>query len=161
VFIASPLEDSQSDLVKLAKKTKKNNIAIDIINFGEEQTNQSKLEAFMEAFSSDESHLLTIPPGPHLLSDRLSPILVDEDGVQPPGMASGDEGFEFGIDPTLDPELALALRMSLEEEQARQAALQERIAREQGEGLDSVPEESERNEEDEDAQGGGDMHVDR
>ena len=27
--------------------------------------------------------------------------------------------FEFGVDPSLDPELALALRISMEEEQAR------------------------------------------
>lgn len=30
--------------------------------------------------------------------------------------------FEFGVDPNLDPELALALRVSMEEERARQAA---------------------------------------
>ncbi len=29
------------------------------------------------------------------------------------------EAFEFGIDPSVDPELALALRMSMEEEKAR------------------------------------------
>jgi len=31
-------------------------------------------------------------------------------------------GFEFGVDANLDPELALALRVSLEEERARQNA---------------------------------------
>jgi 26S proteasome regulatory subunit N10 len=34
------------------------------------------------------------------------------------GEAGG--GFEFGVDANLDPELALALRVSLEEERARQ-----------------------------------------
>jgi 26S proteasome regulatory subunit N10 len=68
------------------------------------------------------SHLVTIPPGPHILSDVLitSPILAGEDGA-PPGFASG-AGFEFGVDPNLDPELALALRISMEEERARQEA---------------------------------------
>jgi 26S proteasome regulatory subunit N10 len=32
----------------------------------------------------------------------------------------GGSGFEFGVDANLDPELALALRVSLEEERARQ-----------------------------------------
>ena len=48
---------------------------------------------------------MTAHPGP-LLSDIIlsSPILTDEDGapLAPPG-----QGFEFGIDPTEDPELAM------------------------------------------------------
>ncbi|KAG9646187.1 hypothetical protein KCU64_g10612, partial [Aureobasidium melanogenum] len=52
--------------------------------------------------------------------------------------------FEFGVDPSMDPELALALRMSMEEETARQA--RESKAAENPEGktqLESVPETSE------------------
>lgn len=170
VFIASPIEDSQQDLVKLARKMKKNNISVDIINFGEETVNTSKLEAFMDAIGTDTSHLVTIPPGPYLLSDMIlsSPILAGEDGAPPPGMmgnmGADTNGFEFGIDPTLDPELALALRMSLEEEQARQAAEAQRQARETGggEGLPTVPEESaDKKDGDGDGQGGGNMQIDR
>ena len=38
--------------------------------------------------------------------------------------AGGQPGgsYEFGVDPNLDPELAMALRVSLEEERARQTA---------------------------------------
>ena len=36
-------------------------------------------------------------------------------------IASGGGGFEFGVDPNEDPELALALRVSMEENRARQA----------------------------------------
>lgn len=36
--------------------------------------------------------------------------------------AGGMSGFDFGVDPNLDPELALALRISMEEERARQEA---------------------------------------
>ena len=146
---------------------KKNNISIDIVNFGEEALNTSKLESFMDAIGTETSHLVTIPPGSYLLSDMLlsSAILMGEDGAPPPGLAGmggGDAGgFEFGIDPSLDPELALALRMSLEEEQARQAAEAQRAAREaDGTGLESVPEESEKK--DGDGQGGTDnMQVDK
>ena len=59
---------------------------------------------------------MTIPPGPHVLSDILisSPIISGGES------SSGGGGFEFGVDPSLDPELALALRISMEEEKARQ-----------------------------------------
>ncbi|CAD6980647.1 unnamed protein product [Tilletia controversa] len=44
-FVGSPLEnESDSDLIKLGKKLKKNNVAVDIINFGEDETNEDKLE---------------------------------------------------------------------------------------------------------------------
>ncbi len=51
------------------------------------------------------SHLVTAHPGP-LLSEVLmsSPILAGEDGVP---LAPMGQGFEFGIDPTQDPELAV------------------------------------------------------
>lgn len=37
-------------------------------------------------------------------------------------VSSGGGGFEFGVDPNEDPELALALRVSMEEQRARQEA---------------------------------------
>jgi 26S proteasome regulatory subunit N10 len=123
VFVGSPVVEDEKTLVKLGKKLKKNNIAIDLINFGEEEENTSKLEAFINAVNnSDNSHLVTIPPGPHILSDVLmtSPIVIDEDGAAPSGFAGGNNDFEFGVDPNIDPELALALRISLEEEKMRQ-----------------------------------------
>lgn len=140
---------------------KKNNVAIDFINFGEiDGDNTSKLTAFVEAInSSDNSHLATIPPGPHLLSDLLitTPIL-GENGL-PGGAGAGGEGsgegggggFEFGVDPSLDPELALALRMSMEEEKARvdreKKEKEAAEAKEAGEGsstLEQIKEEDER-----------------
>ena len=39
-------------------------------------------------------------------------------------MPSGGGGFEFGVDPNEDPELALALRVSMEEQRARQQVIQ-------------------------------------
>ncbi len=42
--------------------------------------------------------------------------------------AGGAGGFDFGVDPNLDPELALALRVSMEEERARQEAASKRAA---------------------------------
>lgn len=123
---------SQDKLVKIAKKLKKNSVAVDIISFGCEAENEEKLNTFYEAVNSNNnSHLVTVPPGP-VLSDVLisSPIFQGEGAGfgfgGGAGAATGGEGgagFEFGIDPNLDPELALALRVSLEEERARQNAM--------------------------------------
>ncbi|OLL26774.1 26S proteasome regulatory subunit rpn10 [Neolecta irregularis DAH-3] len=125
VLTASPISEDTKDLVKLAKKLKKNNISVDIISFGEDSTNEEKVEAFIQNINSAEnSHLVTIPPGPHLLSDMLlgSTILGGDGEVGGVAASGSGEQFEFGVDPSLDPELALALKMSMEEEKARQEA---------------------------------------
>jgi 26S proteasome regulatory subunit N10 len=41
--------------VKLAKKMKKNSVAVDIINFGEEAENTAKLDAFITAVNSGDN----------------------------------------------------------------------------------------------------------
>lgn len=69
-------------------------------------------------------HLVSIPPGAHLLSDVLisSPVLsgdrsssIPEDllggGDGPAASGSGGNAFEFGVDPSLDPELAMVCLM--------------------------------------------------
>ena len=57
IFVGSPVTESEKDLEKLAKKMKKNNVAIDIINFGEESVNTSKLEKFNSIINNhDNSH---------------------------------------------------------------------------------------------------------
>ncbi|KAI8984887.1 hypothetical protein BD414DRAFT_489606 [Trametes punicea] len=137
VFVGSPLEGLGADekyMVRLAKKLKKNNVAIDFVAFGDgiEEGERNILKTFVEnANSGDNSHYLAVPPGPHLLSDMIlnSPILAGDRGIPEEAMGdiatgagAGAGGFEFGVDPSLDPELAMALRMSMEEEQARQAA---------------------------------------
>ncbi|KZT13186.1 uncharacterized protein LAESUDRAFT_719515 [Laetiporus sulphureus 93-53] len=138
VFVGSPLEGQGADekgMTRLAKKLKKNNVAVDFIVFGDgiEEGERSILKTFVENCTSGEnSHYVSIPPGPHLLSDMVlnSPILAGDRGIPEEAMAEiasgggagGAGNFEFGVDPSLDPELAMALRMSMEEEQARQAA---------------------------------------
>eukprot|EP01027_Heterolobosea_sp_BB2_P012884 GEZU01018631.1.p1 GENE.GEZU01018631.1~~GEZU01018631.1.p1 ORF type:complete len:404 (-),score=112.90 GEZU01018631.1:168-1289(-) len=129
-FVGSPVETDAGELVKLAKKLKKNNVAVDIVNFGEEEANTEKLKAFIDAINSnDNSHLVTVPPGPHILSDVLlqSPIVMEEGGAGGAGAAGAAGAFaEYGgIDPSVDPELAMVMRMSLEEERQRQKRLEE------------------------------------
>ncbi len=119
----------QDTLVMLAKKLKKNNVAVDVVAFGLESENSEKVEAFHAAVNSnDNSHLVTVPAGT-VISDMLynTPIF-SADGEMPFGGmpagagADGVDYAELGVDPNMDPELALALRVSMEEERARQAA---------------------------------------
>ena len=53
MFVGSPIEVSQADLVKTGKALKKNGVAVDIVNFGEAEQNSEKLEAFIEAVNKD------------------------------------------------------------------------------------------------------------
>ncbi|EGZ29421.1 hypothetical protein PHYSODRAFT_472939 [Phytophthora sojae] len=136
VFIGSPIEEDEKQLTKIGKLLKKNNIAVDVVSMGELDANAAKLQAFVDAASSNSnSHLVTVPAGV-LPSDVLvsSPVLHGDDGAAAAAAASGGGGgndafAEYGgVDPSMDPELALALRVSMEEERARQEAAQKRAA---------------------------------
>lgn len=124
VFIGSPIAEDEKELEKLAKRLKKNNIAIDVINYGEVEHNTAKLEKFIATVNNHEnSHLVTIPPGPQLLYESIaqSPMMAQEGayaGIV--GGATGGADNDLFDDPNMDPELALALRLSMEEERARQ-----------------------------------------
>jgi len=142
MFVGSPLvEVPAAELVKLGKQLKKNNVAVDVINFGQENAtndNAEKLEQLISAVNTaDNSHLVNIPPGPHILSDLIlsSPIMNDAGGAAGGvgaaggtaggvagaiGAAAGRTGAGGGVDPNEDPEMAMAIRMSMEEERQRQ-----------------------------------------
>lgn len=123
VFVGSPITDvSDKELVKSAKKLKKEKVNVDVITMGDDAATCEKLTQFVETLNGKEgsgSHLVVVPPGPSL-SDalRTSPIVQGDDGYAPPSQDFGAGGFD--IDPSLDPELALALRVSMEEQRQRQ-----------------------------------------
>ena len=78
-FVGSPIEADEATLIKLAKKLKKEKVNVDVVSFGAETDNAAILQKFVETVNGKDgtgSHLVTIPPGPHL-SDALisSPIL--------------------------------------------------------------------------------------
>jgi 26S proteasome regulatory subunit N10 len=54
-FVGSPLTEDEASLVRLAKKLKKNNIAVDIISFGEDIENRGKLESFINNINSGDN----------------------------------------------------------------------------------------------------------
>jgi 26S proteasome regulatory subunit N10 len=166
LFVGSPLEGIEPRaLAKAGRQLKKNNVAIDVVAMGELAQNEDKLKELVEAANgrADDGqertcHLVTIPSGV-LPSDVLasSPIVHGGSGgsafaasaaVAAATGNTGDMGGGFsdfgGVDANMDPELAMALRVSMEEERARQ----ERLAAQQAQ---QQPEESKSGEESKDA----------
>merc|ERR1712166_774886 len=118
LFVGSPIEHTEAELVKLGGMLQKNECAVDIVNFGQIKENTAKLEAFVAAVNNnDNSHLVTIPPGNHVLSDLLlsSPIVSGSGGGGGGAAGGGGNLDEFGVDPNFDPELHMAMQLSMEE----------------------------------------------
>nr|XP_029123181.1 26S proteasome non-ATPase regulatory subunit 4 homolog isoform X3 [Elaeis guineensis] len=141
VFAGSPIKYDKKILEAIGRKLKKNSVSLDIVDFGESDDGKpEKLEALLAAVNNnDSSHIVHVPPGPNALSDVLisTPIFTgDGDGgsgfaaAAAAAAAGGMSGFDFGVDPNIDPELALALRVSMEEERARQEAAAKKAAEE-------------------------------
>jgi hypothetical protein len=55
MFVGSPVKATEQELVRLGARMKKNQVAVDIVNFGEEATNKQKLEAFINAVNSSDN----------------------------------------------------------------------------------------------------------
>lgn len=76
--------------------------------FSPQEVNTEKLTAFVNTLNGKDgtgSHLVTVPPGPSLADALISsPILAGEGGAM---LGLGASDFEFGVDPSADPELAL------------------------------------------------------
>ncbi|KAI3907919.1 hypothetical protein MKW92_008325 [Papaver armeniacum] len=143
IFPGGPVKYDKKVLESIGKKLKKNSVALDIVDFGEEADEKAeKLEALHAAVNNGNSHIVHVPPESSALCDVLltTPIFTgDGEGGSAfaasaaAAAAGGAAGYEFGVDPNLDPELALALRASMEEERARQEAAA-RAAEEKGGG---------------------------
>lgn len=145
LFVGSPLDGLDvRTLAKAGRTLKKNNVAIDVVVMGEVEANEDKLKELVDAANgrTEEGaerscHLVTIPAGV-LPSDVLasSPIVHGGAGgsaFAASAAAAAATGGDFGganafaeyggVDPNMDPELAMALRVSMEEERIRQERL--------------------------------------
>ena len=81
VFVGSPLEDASPDaeraLIRLAKKLKKNNVALDVVAFGDGieeagEGGRSILRAFVETASSSDNSYVTSCLFPRSLRTNMS-----------------------------------------------------------------------------------------
>ena len=131
----SPIMNNEEDFEALGQYLKRQNVAIDVVNFAHPENVQKLQTLVRTAASGENSHFLDVPIGVSMITDVLiaSPIISMDDGMggaaagAPEGGAagipvSGPGASQFqeygGVDPNLDPELAMALRISLEEERA-------------------------------------------
>lgn len=123
-FVGSPVAEAAEALAKLGKQLKKNNVALDLVNMGETDENSSKLQELINAVNSgDNSHLITVPAGVSPANALLSSPVMH--GVAAAGGGAGDNFDMYGgIDPSMDPELAMAIRASTEEARAQEEARQ-------------------------------------
>ena len=151
VFVASPVGNTEKEVVKAGKVCKKNNVGVDVVVMGELESNEPICQKLVDAANSnDNSHVVTVPvnclPSDILISSpiggtgggggggggfrgddpelaaAMAASMAGTAGVAAPAPAAeggANDGFEFGIDPSMDPELAMALRVSMEEEKRR------------------------------------------
>ncbi|CAG9859849.1 unnamed protein product [Phyllotreta striolata] len=116
LFVGSPIENEEEELVAIAKKLRKEKVNVDVVAFGEEATNFNKLETFVNYVNGKEgnsSHLLMLPTGLSATDVLMSsPIMIGEDTMQP-------HRYEFD-DPEEDPDLAMALLISMQEFRQRE-----------------------------------------
>ena len=112
-LICSPLREDVAALTALAKKVKKNTVAVDIVNVGCKE-NIEKLQTFVETVNNaDNSHMVHIDVGAMSVADIVisSPINQGASGV----MGEVSHAGVGAVDPNTDPELAEAIRQSLED----------------------------------------------
>eukprot|EP00939_MAST-03C_sp_MAST-3C-sp1_P001046 g1046.t1 len=136
VFVGSPIEEKEKDMKKLGKALRRDNVALDIILLGCDKANkafegnENLAKTLVESTIKDSNSYLTVVAPGVLPSQLISSSHLCVDGAGPPGSApvasaggaSGDDAFaEYGgFDPSVDPEMAMVMRMSLME--ARQNA---------------------------------------
>lgn len=138
-IIYSPLAEDTTTLELLGKRAKKNGVAIDVINIGVE-ANVQKLQSLVEAVNNtDNSHFLHIQIGVGSVADMVISSPINSNAA----MANNNAGQ---IDASMDPELAEAIRQSLEEQkqmlQGREEKKEEAVHSEQADdGLEGLTDE--------------------
>lgn len=75
---SSPIKHDKKALEMIGRKLKKNSVALDIVDFGEEDEGKpEKLEALLAAVNNnDTSHIIHVPPGPNALADVLLRLMI-------------------------------------------------------------------------------------
>uniref|UniRef100_A0AC35UAN4 26S proteasome non-ATPase regulatory subunit 4 n=1 Tax=Rhabditophanes sp. KR3021 TaxID=114890 RepID=A0AC35UAN4_9BILA len=125
VFIGSPIDvDDETQLTSLAKKLKKEKVNCDVVCFGEAAEHEvDAFTSFIDILNGKEGHSsnLVVASNGNLTEAVVSSgICRGEDGGNAGNIINTGSGFEFGVDPEDDPDLALALRVSLEEQRQKQ-----------------------------------------
>lgn len=79
LFIGSPLVADEGEVVKLAKRLKKEKVNVDIVSFGDHQKNSDLLTAFINTLNGKDgtgSHLVSVPRGSQLQEALISSPII-------------------------------------------------------------------------------------
>lgn len=124
VFVGHPLDGTEEDFEDVGARLKKNAVSVDVINFAHPD-NVSRLTTLVQTANAGSEdapncHFLDVPAGVTHITDVMitSPIVQPDDmggaAAGGGGAAGADDPMRaMGIDPSLDPELAEAIRLSM------------------------------------------------
>lgn len=133
LFVASPVKNSTDELVLLGKKLKKNNVAIDIISFGNTDQNREGLnQLYFNANNSNNSSFLEVGLDQYVVDCLFtSPILndnfydepvVNQPNDQPQAVNNNqvpNNNAQAGGLSQFERDINLAIQQSMEEEERR------------------------------------------
>ena len=115
MFVCSPINHDEAKFQAIGRNLKRNNIALDIVVFGN-LDDAEKLHDLQRAVNSgDNSHFVTVPSGLGFFCDALRSTPIFR------GPNSGGFDDVAGMS-AADPELEAAIRLSLEEQKRKQEA---------------------------------------
>lgn len=151
VFVASPLaaDHAQEGAVPdaLVALLKKNQVAVNFVSMGTESIgkNQPLLENIVARLNASDaplpaehaSSVVQVAPGQCLWDTVRQHASITGASSTPASRSAGGDYDAMDVNESIDPELALALRLSLEEEQQRLARLHQPPA--SGPSGDAVP----------------------
>ncbi|NP_001397471.1 26S proteasome non-ATPase regulatory subunit 4 isoform 7 [Mus musculus] len=113
-FVGSPVEDNEKDLVKLAKRLKKEKVNVDIINFGEEalrvsmeEQRQRQEEEARRAAAASAAEAGIATPGTEDSDDALLKMTINQQEFGRPGLPDLSSMTE-------EEQIAYAMQMSLQ-----------------------------------------------
>lgn len=135
IFVASPVNNSVDELVLLGKKLKKNNVAIDIISFGNIDQNREGLQQlFNNTNNANNSSYLEVGLDQYVVDCLFtSPILNDNMYEEPPVPQTNQQGNNVpnpasttgGGLSQFEKDINLAIQQSIEEDERRKKATEE------------------------------------
>jgi 26S proteasome regulatory subunit N10 len=143
VFVGSPIDEKEKDLKKLGKLLKRDTIGLDLILMGcdkankDFENNESLAKTLVDAANKENNSYITVVAPGVLPSTLIGSSHLCVQGAGAPGTqttntsggSGGNDAFaEFGgIDPSVDPEMAMVMRMSLMEARQQQQGGEEKV----------------------------------
>lgn len=125
MFVGSPIRHSQEEILAVAKKLKRNNVAVNVISYGNLDENKDLLDKFINAVNNNNnSSMVTVEPGNVIVDALFTSSIMGMDEPMVPevtGVAGGSGNPGAGMVPQtdFDRDMQRAFELSAEEERKR------------------------------------------